>query len=164
MNRHTLLLLISISILVIVVSVLTNFNKYVVVCDSLELQVIDGDTFRWHNKKVRIYGIDTLELTKQKKWVLHYIDKKNYSCLKYYSYRAKEVLENIFNNYCIKIEFLGHDKYGRILARVYNCTGNICTDIGEYLVLNGLAISFGDTYKYAERFARRRNLGFWSCN
>ena len=163
MNKYILLLLISISVLAVMI-VLINSNKYVVVCDSAELQVIDGDTFKWRDKKIRIYGIDTLELTKQKKWVLDYINKKNHSCLKYYAYRAKETLEEIFNNYCIKMEFLGYDKYNRILAKVYNCTGDVCTDIGEYFVLSGLAISFKDNYKEAEQIARQNNLGLWSCN
>ena len=163
MDRYILLLLISVSVLVLL-GILSISSNYVLICEPGELEVIDGDTFRWHGKKIRIYGIDTLELTKQKKWVLKYTNKRNYTCLKYYAYRAKEILERLFSSYCIKIEFFGYDKYGRILAKVYNCTGEICTDIGEYMVINGLAISFGDVYKYAENYAKQKELGFWSCD
>jgi len=130
-------------------------------CDPKGFKVIDGDTFYFKGMKIRILGIDTPELSKIKEWHKKYI--KNEKCYKRIAYRAKEELEKILKNYCIKIKIVGKDKYGRFLAKVYNCTENICTDIGKYFVLSGLAFSFKDYYKKEEEIARKNKKGIWRC-
>ena len=139
-----------------------------VVCPNntnYRLYIVDGDTFYLNNIKIRIIGIDTMELHNQKSWVMRKLNTRNESCLYQYAILAKSLLMNITNSQCIKVKLYNKDKYGRYLARVYNCTLDLseCTDLGRYMVLIGLAISFDDEYKQEENIAFSKRRGVWKC-
>lgn len=152
-------------ILFLFIYVFFSSKNIFVACPNNNIYVVDGDTFYVNNMKIRILGIDAMELGSQKKWVMSKLNTNNESCLYYYGVLARSFLKNITNSQCIKVEVYGMDRYSRYLARVYNCTFDLtkCTDLGKYMVLSGLAISFGDTYEYEEYIAFSRRKGVWNC-
>ena len=139
--------------------------------------VLDGDTFVLNGKYIRIFGIDALELSSQKEWVLEYLSrfgKVNVSCLKHYAYEAKHFLQSLLTPFPLKIVWLDpkdRDKYGRILAYVYVCSlVFLCEDVGEELIRRGLALVFiyedfdkKDIYLEIQDYARLNRLGLWAC-
>ena len=129
---------------------------------NFSVYVIDGDTFYLNGTKIRIYGIDAPELHKQKPWVLSKTGIRNTTCLREFGHLAKKRLKDLLKAQCLTLRYHGRDPYGRILAEVFACN-ETCVDVGKELVLEGLAISYRDAYKFEENYARKNNLGLWSC-
>ena len=140
-------------------------------CENLT--IIDGDTFHCNSMKIRILGIDSPELERQKRWYVRFIlnlskgYKVNYSCLKEYAYKAKNFLELTLND-CKKVTIVPYksDKYHRTLAIVY-CNQK---DVGAIEITNGLAIvyPFGnypmkDKYYNLTIEAMLKRKGLWNC-
>ena len=62
----------------------------------------------------------------------------------------------------VSCTLLGHDAEGHYLAR---CTTREGTDLGHYLVSEGLALAYGphaDDYSAGQSAARREGRGAWS--
>ena len=115
-------------------------------CEPLtSVVVIDGDTIKTSERKIRFIGINTMELTTtnktQKKWALI----------------AKEELTHIIEQAPVCIvkdpQVADKDKYGRDLRYVYQ--GN--TLLNESLVEKGLAeVYMIDTFTYKEGFLKKQ--------
>ena len=88
-----------------------------------EIKVIDGDTFIYKGKKIRIIGIDCPEIKKQKEWfinrLLEFGKKVNITCLKVYAIKAKKFLDEIVKKFKIRIKPVRLDEYNRVLAYVF---------------------------------------------
>ena len=113
-------------------------------------KVIDGDTIRINNKKIRLLGIDAFEIKQKCK-------KRNgsqYKC----GQIAKSVLIEIISNQHVKCISEKKDYYKRWLATCY--VGKL--DIGENMVLLGYAIAFmSKKYKNVQEEAKKVKAGAW---
>jgi len=111
------------------------------------VRAVDGDTLETSDgQKIRLLGINTPE-----KGMLGYEE-------------AKIFTRNLAENKSVKIETIGVDKYGRILAHVF--VGG--QSINQKILKNGLgSLYYYEKDKYynemqkAEEFARVNNLGIW---
>lgn len=102
------------------------------------ISVYDGDTFTiarkesiwWRSKvfsySVRLYGIDCPEI------------RGSGAEEKYYAVKAKDVVEALVLNKCVKLEIIGYDKFGRLLANVKINDINIST----HLINSGLGVPY----------------------
>ena len=125
--------------------------------------VIDGDTLKINEKKIRLFGIDAPESNQicQKFWlsILFLELKKNYFCGKETTKKLKKLL---FNEK-VKCEVVGIDRYRRFLAI---CKKNNL-DVNSWLVRNGLAVAYikySKKYLNDEKEAKREKKGLWKGN
>lgn len=107
-------------------------------------EVIDGDTIRIGDLKIRIVWIDAPE-------------KNGY---------ATELLRLVLSPTNGKIGCVpfGADRYRRIVAM---CGTNEISDVGLWLIEQGFARTWGDApdlYFAAERQAREQGSGLWGCD
>lgn len=130
---------------------LEGYNTYGKVVD-----VYDGDTCKvviplfnnYYKFNIRIAGIDTPEIrTKDLEEKERAYEAKG-AALEYLL--GRELTDNEIkndnnlytaNNIIVKVECLEFDKYGRLLARIYNLN-RPSMDLSSYLVLNGYAKSY----------------------
>ncbi|MCI5218837.1 MAG: hypothetical protein D3914_06520 [Candidatus Electrothrix sp. LOE2] len=115
------------------------------------LNVIDGDTiiisFLKRERKVRLYGIDSPELSQ------HYGDQ------------AKEALSGLLSGNDLEITIYDKDKYGRDIGTVIANGSNI----NEILIRKGFAWvynkycrkSFCDGWRIIEQEAKKAKKGLW---
>jgi len=104
------------------------------------------------NLRMRIAGIDTPE------W--------DQPCEKYLGLEIScgdlttKYLHKLLNNTegVLSVKPLGVDYYDRVLIQLF--VGKI--NIGRQMVLEGMAYSYGDTYKPEESLAKSENRGFWA--
>ena len=122
--------------------------------------IIDGDTIRINNKKIRLHGIDAPEIKQlcQKVFLsIFFISfEKNYKC----GELSKKKLENYIKNNIIRCKIEGIDRYKRILGTCYKNTINI----NSRMVRNGYAVAYkkySKKYLTAEKEARKDELGLW---
>lgn len=116
-------------------------------------EVYDGDTFKINDKKIRLVGIDTPELSqncKRRKLVE--------PCGKI----IKEIVELIVKNKDVTCYNYGIDLYGHILGECYVDDLNI----NKLLLREGLAVyyyneNFKD-YKTLENLAKEEKNGIWA--
>lgn len=96
-------------------------------------RVIDGDTVEamvdlgfdvWKVMKLRLYGINAPEL------------KDDDFTIRQKAYDSKDYLEKLILNKYVKIESFGPDKYGRILATIYD---GDCS-INDLMIKNNMAV------------------------
>lgn len=113
------------------------------------VQVVDGDTLRLGETRIRIKGIDAPEMEQT-----CYRSGRAYAC----GESARKALSGIVSGLNVRCRASGRDRYGRMLAR---CTVND-SDIGERMVTEGWAVSYGRDYDREEAHARRRSTGLWS--
>ena len=120
--------------------------------------VNDGDTLTLHDdKRIRIIGINAPEVG--------YKDRPDQPLAVQARERLRAYLHN--NNAFIVHDADRYDKYGRVLAHVFDEQGN---NVGAKLIREGLgfAISippnlrYRDCYRNAERHARRTRQGVWA--
>ena len=118
----------------------------------------DGDTLTLADgNRVRIIGINTPELA--------YKDKPGQPLAVEARDRLSSYLQS--GHALIVYDEESHDKYGRILAHVFDEQGN---NVGEALIREGLAFAvsippslrYRQCYRDAERHARHAELGVWS--
>ncbi len=114
--------------------------------------VIDGDTIEVHGQRIRLHGIDAPESRQ-----LCRLDGKPWQCGK----DAANVLADKIERRLVTCEDLGRDRYARIIAR--------CTiageDLGEWLVLQGLALAYRRyslDYVDQEADAQAARRGIWA--
>lgn len=112
--------------------------------------VIDGDTIRLGNEKIRLKGIDAPELDQ--------------TCFKggrpmMCGEKARDVLAGLIINQRVECRLAGRDRYKRQLAHCF-VNGE---DIGAKLVEDGCAVAYGE-YRFQEARARLRSAGIWATD
>ena len=111
------------------------------VLDGHDPFVIDGDTIVSDRVRIRLHGIDAPELSQTG------------------GAEARTHLIRLIAGGAVRIEPTGKDKYGRVVARVYACSG----DLGQLMVRDGYACAaYGRDYAAEERAARRSRAGLWA--
>lgn len=103
--------------------------------------VIDGDTLVSDRVRIRLHGIDAPEMSQAG------------------GAAARSHLISLIAGGSVRIEPLGTDKYGRMVARVHAR----CGDLGRLMVRNGYArAAYGADYAGEERAARGSRAGLWA--
>lgn len=103
--------------------------------------VIDGDTIVSDGLRIRLAGIDAPELSQPG------------------GAKARSHLIRLIAGGAVRIEPLGTDRYGRLVARVHAR----CGDLGRRMVRDGYArAAYGQDYVCEERHARRKRAGLWT--
>ena len=122
--------------------------------------VIDGDTIKINNNKIRLSGIDAPEVKQECNKIFISIQffslNKKYPCGKISKNKLKKLLKN--KKILCKIENI--DRYKRKLATCYKNKLNI----NSWLVRNGYAlayIKYSKKYILQEKEAERDKLGLW---
>ncbi|MBH87867.1 MAG: nuclease [Pelagibacterales bacterium] len=116
------------------------------------ITVIDGDTVKFNNKKIRLHGIDTPEI----KQLCKNTKNENYKC----GVKAKLALINLINNNKIKCLIHGKDKYKRLIGTCFIKNLNI----NAWLVKNGWALAYrkySKDYINQEIWAKKNLMGLW---
>ena len=116
------------------------------------LEVVDGDTIKIDNEKIRFSGIDAPELNQN-----CIKNEKKVSC----GILAKEALIKKIGNKIPKCINEGKDIYKRTLAECF-VNGK---SLSKFLVRNGYAFAYRKYSKKFiedERFAKNNKLGLWS--
>ena len=119
---------------------------------SNSVHVIDGDTIKIGNKKIRFSGIDAPELNQY-----CFKNGKKILC----GVLAKKALVKKIGNKVPKCVIEGKDIYKRILAECFINEKSL----SKFLVRNGYAFAYR---KYSKKFiqdeevARKNKLGLWS--
>jgi len=115
--------------------------------------VIDGDTIRINNEKIRFLGVDAPEL-KQK---CYFADEhRTILC----GVEAKEYLSNLIDAKIVRCKWKERDRYNRILA---TCSVDK-KDINEEMVLAGHALAYrkySTSYINQENIAKKEKRGIW---
>ena len=124
-------------------------------------KVIDGDTIRIVEKKIRLFGIDAPEKKQQcrKPWLTISIlsFSKDYPCGKISTDRLKKKI----NNKLLICKWINKDRYKRYIAECFKDK----TNINAWMVRNGYAVAYT---KYSKKFisqeifAKKEKLGLWS--
>ena len=124
-------------------------------------EVIDGDTIRINEKKIRLFGIDAPEKKQfcKKDYLNIFIFsfKKNYPCGQISSEKLKKFLNNQIISCKVKNE---KDRYKRYLGICYKRN----RDINAWLVKNGYAVlyrKYSKKYLNEEVYAKENKLGIW---
>ena len=138
-------------------------------------RVIDGDTMDvvfedGTSERVRLVGVDTPE-TKTTEEPEEYgvpDTQEGRECLRRWGYEAYRYVLNLQGS-DICIVPIGRGYYGRLLAYVY-ASYEDTTPLGYKLVMQGLArvyreadFDLEEEYFQAERLAREKGIGLWSC-
>lgn len=146
------------SILLILLFFVPNFINAEII--QGKVKVIDGDTVKIKNNKIRLSGIDAPELNQLCSKVflsLSFISfNKKYYCGKISTKKLKRLLKNEI--ILCKVENI--DRYKRKLATCYKNKLNI----NSWLVRNGYAlayIKYSKKYILQEKDAKRDQLGIW---
>jgi endonuclease YncB( thermonuclease family) len=117
--------------------------------------VIDGDTVRVGEVRVRLHGIDAPEATQ----TCHASQGGSWAC----GMQATHALQALLANQDISCQAITVDRYGRIVARCF--VGNV--DIQADLVRRGLAwafVKYSTDYVAQEREAKDARRGIWQAN
>ena len=121
--------------------------------DAPTVQVIDGDTLRIGNARIRLWGVDAPELQQ-----LCRSQGQNYAC----GQRARAYLESLIRGKRVECRDLVHDRYGRSVSWCA-IDGN---DLAYEMVLAGWALDYrrysDGHYAAPERRARILKRGMWA--
>jgi len=115
--------------------------------------VIDGDTIKIHDQRIRLHGIDAPESSQE----CHRRDGAAWGCGR----QAALALRELIGQRPVTCVRQYADRYGRIVG-VCSMGGN---DINAWLVANGWAVAYrrySSDYVGAETVARVSGLGIWS--
>jgi endonuclease YncB( thermonuclease family) len=119
-----------------------------------QASVVDGDTLEIHGMRIRIWGVDAPESSQ----LCRGEDSLQYRC----GAQAANDLDTFIARRSVNCLPLGLDPYGRTVA---TCSVG-GTDLGEWLVRNGLALDWPKyskgRYDGAERDAERSGRGMWA--
>ena len=123
-------------------------------------KVIDGDTIRIKENKIRLYGIDAPENNQicSKPWLSFNIItfNKDYEC----GLKTTNLLKKFIKNEKLVCEKKSMDRYNRVVAICFKKR----RDINSWLVRNGYAlayIKYSKKYILQEKEAERDKLGLW---
>ncbi len=114
--------------------------------------VIDGDTIKVKNQRVRLHGIDAPESNQ-----VCIKNNNNYNCGK----SATQALVEKITNAVVHCEKMSMDRYNRIVAICR--TGKV--DLNRWMVRSGWAVADlkdSKDYEGDEKAARSANIGLWS--
>ena len=125
-----------------------------------EATVVDGDTIKINDNKIRLFGIDAPEKKQMCKKIFLSISffsfEKDYPC----GVISTQKLKNLLNKKIIKCYVEGKDIFKRKLAICFRNKLNI----NSWLVRNGHAVSYK---KYSKKYSREEieakndRLGVW---
>ena len=125
-----------------------------------KVRVVDGDTIKIKNNRIRLSGIDAPESNQScNKTFLSFLFfsfNKKYPCGKISTIQLKKLLKN--KTILCKVENI--DRYKRKLATCYKNKLNI----NSWLVRNGHALAYtkySKKYALQEKEAERDKLGIW---
>ena len=126
-------------------------------------KIVDGDTLKINEYKIRLEGIDAPEIKQQCKKeklkissIIGYTFYKNYNCGEV---SKKNLDAKIFGSK-IKCVSFGKDKYKRYLATCFKDRINL----NRWMVRNGHAVAYrrySKEYVPDEEFAKENKLGLW---
>ena len=126
-------------------------------------KIVDGDTLKINEYKIRLEGIDAPEIKQQCKKeklkissIIGYTFYKNYNCGEV---SKKNLDAKIFGSK-IKCVSSGKDKYKRYLATCFKDRINL----NRWMVRNGHAVAYrrySKEYVPDEEFAKENKLGLW---
>ncbi len=119
--------------------------------------VVDGDSIKIGNKRIRLEGIDAPEYNQ----TCYYYNKKKYNCGK----KAKKYLQSLVNQGRVTCIEKDVDIYKRSLSSCYVTNSiNNKININEQMVKSGWALvyknKFSD-YSSAQDYAKKSRLGVW---
>src|SRR5438105_7398904 len=118
-----------------------------------QASVIDGDTLEIHGIRIRLWGVDAPESSQ----LCRGEDSSQYRC----GAQAANELDTFIARRPVNCLPLSLDPYGRTVA-TYSVGG---TDLGEWLVRNGLALDWPQyskgRYGGVQRDAERAGRGIW---
>ena len=122
-------------------------------------RVVDGDTIKVGNERIRLIGIDTPESK-------HSDESKNVPMGETAYVYLRDLIEG--KEVELFLDVQERDKYGRILAYVY-LADETKTFINEQLVLNGYArvmtvppnVMYEDVFVKGQEYAKENGLGIW---
>ena len=125
--------------------------------------IIDGDTIRIENYKIRLEGIDAPEMKqkcKKEKFkislIVGFTFYEDYNC----GAVSKENLVEKIGSSKIKCVSTSQDRYKRYLATCFTDKINL----NKWMVRNGHALAYkrySNKYVLAEEFAKENKLGLW---
>ena len=119
-----------------------------------QASVIDGDTIEIHGTRIRLWGIDAPEGAQ----LCRGEDSLQYRC----GAKASNDLDAFIAQKPVSCTPISLDQYGRTVA---TCTAG-ATDLGEWLVSNGLALDWPNyskgMYDKIQKEAERAGRGMWS--
>ncbi len=113
-----------------------------------QVRVVDGDTLRLGDRRLRLMGIDAPEIRQRCRK-----DGFEYGC----GVDSASFLRGLIAGQPVRCKGEGIDRYGRDLVR---CTAQ-GVDLNEAMVRSGHAVAFGD-YRLAEAEARSAGAGLWA--
>ena len=123
-------------------------------------KVIDGDTIRINEKKIRLLGIDAPEKKQQckKPWLtISFLSfNKDYPC----GVISTDKLKKKINDKFIICEYTTKDRYKRYIAECFKEK----TNLNAWMVRNGYAVAYrkySKKYVSHENFAKKEKLGLW---
>ena len=119
---------------------LSAFEKY---------KVVDGDSLELGSLRIRLIDIDAPELFQE----CYDENIKSYECGKI----AADFLKKIVSG-GIKCQEVSLDIYKRSLMDCFDKSGE---NINRKMILNGLAISYGDRFIEEEKMAKDKKIGIW---
>ena len=133
------------------------------VIKSGNVAIIDGDTIKIRNQKIRLLGIDAPEINQTCKMSYLKVNvlvlSKKYNCGKISKLKLKKFLEKKV----VRCIYKSRDRYKRLIAECY--VGN--KNINAWMVRNGYAVAYR---KYSKKFivmeayAKKNRLGIWKGN
>ena len=138
-----------------------NFPSFGSELISGMVKIIDGDTLKIGEKKIRLYGIDAPEKAQNCKKIyfsfLIFNFQKDYKC----GERSTLALSKKLNNKKVKCILEDNkDKYKRNIGTCYIEN----QDINRWLVKNGYAVAYtkySRKYVLDEQYAMENKLGIW---
>ena len=140
--------------LIFTLIILLNLNLKVIASEVYGLPVvIDGDTIKILNNKIRLHGIDAPE--KNQKCIKN---KKKYNCG---TVATEALIKKISNNTVKCLTQKNKDRYNRFIGICF--VGQ--EDLNKWMVRNGYAIAYSrysKDYILDEKFAKINKLGLWS--
>lgn len=126
--------------------VILFFCSFYFVC-AQNLRIIDGDTFHYNNLKIRLYNIDSPEMSQKG------------------GKESKEQLIKLLRNKVLRYKILKFDNYKRAICAVYVNNRDVSLEmvrLGYSTVYRRYCSS--STFYSAEKEAKRQKKGIWKYN
>ena len=130
------------------------FSSFIINLNALELKIIDGDTIRIGDERIRFSGIDAPELDQTCQ-----LNNSIFLC----GQVSKKILIDKFLDQKINCIAEGKDRYGRTLAECF-VKG---VSLSSFLVREGYAFAYrkySKKYILDEEYAQSNNLGMWGMD
>ena len=124
-------------------------------------EIIDGDTLRLNNIKIRLYGIDAPEINQKCYKQIFAFNFFSYNKKYYCGKKTSKELQIFLKNSKIVCQIKGQDRYKRKIAICFKNS----IDINAWLVKEGLAVAYkkySRRYSNFEKQARDQKKGIWN--